>query len=158
MTRLFCVSIFLYPHICTVTARLTYIVGVVIIMTVTIVRRTNILHLVHTAALRTPLDGTITADSQPYDIVAVDREARATEVLFRTERLDPDRLLECAQSAGVQRPHVEDVDPLHLTQHLESLETGRLFEIRRDRAWCRTGGQEVCLACDFCTQSQLTLF
>lgn len=37
-------------------------------------------------------------------------------------------------SARVQRSHVEHVNALHLSKDFETLETGRLFEIGRDRS------------------------
>lgn len=53
-------------------------------------------------------------------------------------------------AAGIQRPHVEDVNPLHLAQDLDTLETSGLLEIGGDGAGLGTLGEEVILILDLC--------
>ena len=53
-------------------------------------------------------------------------------------------------TAGIQRPHVEDINPLHLPQNLKTLETSRLLEIGGDGAGLGTLGEEIILALDLC--------
>jgi hypothetical protein len=53
-------------------------------------------------------------------------------------------------TAGIQRPHVEDINPLHLPQNLNTLETSRLLEIGGDGAGLGTLGEEIILALDLC--------
>jgi hypothetical protein len=53
------------------------------------------------------------------------------------------------ETAGVQWPHVEDVDTLHLSENFETLKTGRLLGIGGDGTGLRTGGQKVGLGLDF---------
>lgn len=54
------------------------------------------------------------------------------------------------QPAGVERPHVEDVDALHLAQDFEALETGGLLEVGGDGAGFAAFGHEVGFRVDFC--------
>lgn len=51
---------------------------------------------------------------------------------------------------SVQGPHVEDVNALHLSDELQTLETGGLLDVGRDGAGLRSGGDEVFFAFDFC--------
>lgn len=53
-------------------------------------------------------------------------------------------------TAGIQRPHVEDVNPLHFPQNLNTLETSRLLEIGGDGAGLGTLGEEVVSTLDLC--------
>jgi hypothetical protein len=52
------------------------------------------------------------------------------------------------EAAGVQRPHVEDVDSLHLSEDLETLKTGGLLGIGRNGTGLRTRGEKVGLVLD----------
>ena len=49
---------------------------------------------------------------------------------------------------SIQRPHVEDVNSLHLSDKLETLETGGLLKVGRDGAGLRTGREEVLFGLD----------
>lgn len=51
---------------------------------------------------------------------------------------------------GIQRPHVERIIALHLAQQFQTLQTGRLFEIRRDGAGLGAGREQVVLSLDLC--------
>ena len=53
-------------------------------------------------------------------------------------------------AGGVQRPHVEDVDTLHLSENLKTLQTGGLLKVGRDSARLGTGSDEVFLNFDLC--------
>lgn len=53
-------------------------------------------------------------------------------------------------TAGVERPHVEDVNPLHFTQNLNTLETSGLLEIGGDGTGLGSLGEEVVLILDLC--------
>ena len=57
--------------------------------------------------------------------------------------------------AGVQGPHVEDVNALHLAEDFETLETGGLFEIGGDGTGFGTGGEQVGFGLDFCGRGWL---
>lgn len=59
-----------------------------------IVLGTDVIHLVDATALWAALDGTIARGGQPDNIVSVDREASAAEVLLVTERLDNNGVVE----------------------------------------------------------------
>ena len=52
--------------------------------------------------------------------------------------------------AGIQRPHVEDIDTLHLSEDFQTLKTGRLLKIGWDGTLLTTWGQKVLLVGDFC--------
>ena len=70
------------------------------------------------------------------------------QILLIAKRLHNDGIVERALARSVERLHVEDVDALHFTQDLETLETGRLFQICRDGAGRGAGGEEVGFALD----------
>jgi hypothetical protein len=52
------------------------------------------------------------------------------------------------ETAGVQWPHVEDIDTLHLSENFETLKTGRLLGIGGNGTGLRTRGQKVRLGLD----------
>lgn len=52
-------------------------------------------------------------------------------------------------SASIQRLHVEDINTLHLSENLKTLETGGLFDIGGDSTRSSTWGHKVGLALDF---------
>ena len=54
-------------------------------------------------------------------------------------------------AGGVQGTHVENVDALHLSDELQTLETGGLDEVGRDGTGLGTGGEKVILALDLCS-------
>jgi hypothetical protein len=53
-------------------------------------------------------------------------------------------------AACIQRSHVENVHALHLSQNLQSLQTGRLLQIRGDGSYSCSGTEEVGFALDLC--------
>lgn len=53
-------------------------------------------------------------------------------------------------SRRVQRPHVENVDALHLSENFQTLETGGLFEVGRDSTGGGTGANQVLFGPDLC--------
>jgi len=53
-------------------------------------------------------------------------------------------------TAGIQRPHVEDIYTLHLAHDLQTLQTSRLLEIGGDGARCGAWREEVVLVFDLC--------
>lgn len=53
-------------------------------------------------------------------------------------------------AGGVQGTHVEDIDALHLSDELQTLETGGLAEVGRNGTGLGTGGNEIFLRVDFC--------
>jgi hypothetical protein len=54
------------------------------------------------------------------------------------------------KTAGIEGPHVEDVDTLHLSEDFETLETGGLLGIGRDGTGLSTRGQQVGIGLDVC--------
>ena len=62
----------------------------------------------------------------------------------------PGRQTKRTFAGGIQRLHVEDVDALHLTQDLQSLETSRLLEIRGYGAGRGSGAEEIVRLLDLC--------
>jgi hypothetical protein len=59
--------------------------------------------------------------------------------------------LQLTETAGVQWPHVEDVNALHLSEDFETLETGGLLGIGRNRTRLRTRWEKISLGFDLCT-------
>jgi len=51
-------------------------------------------------------------------------------------------------AGGIQGTHVEDVDALHLSDELQTLETGSLDEVGGDGTGLGTGGNQVILRLD----------
>lgn len=82
--------------------------------------------------------------------MGVGRETGATGKLLVAGGADGDGVLHGAEAAGVKGTHVEDVDTLHLSENLETLETSRLLEVGRDGALLTTGTEEVVLGLDLC--------
>jgi hypothetical protein len=82
--------------------------------------------------------------------VRVGGEASATSELLFASGSDHNRVLHRSQAGSVEGAHIEDVDTLHLTENLQTLETGRLLEIGRDGTRGGTGTEEVVLALDLC--------
>lgn len=145
-------------------------------MVVVVVLGADVLHLVDAAALGAALDGALAGKlrlalaeclplffspekiawewdtyGEPGDDVGVDGEAGAAGELLLAGGADDDGVLHRAQAAGVEGAHVEDVDALHLTQDLETLETGGLLEVRGDGAGLGAGTEQVLLALDLCS-------
>lgn len=145
-----------------------------LVVVVMVVLGTDILHLVHASALRAALDGAVAGhlstiiSNQPFsrnvdvvvDVVGTHAEpgsgvgvswdTSAASKLLITGGAEGDGVLHSAQTAGVEGTHVEDVDALHLTQDLETLQTGSLLEIGGDGAGLGARTEEVLLALDLC--------
>ena len=133
-------------------------------------RWSDVLELVDRAALWAALDGPVAGGGEPDGDVRVCWAAGAADVLFVTEALNYDGVVEGAcmlfckrvalvwgvyiwrrtQAAGIQRPHVEDVYALHLSENLQALETCGLFEIGGDGSGWSAGREEVVLVLDLC--------
>lgn len=54
-------------------------------------------------------------------------------------------------AGGIQGTHVEDIDALHLSDELQTLETGGLEVVGRDGTGLSTRGNQVLLALDLCS-------
>jgi hypothetical protein len=61
----------------------------------------------------------------------------------------------CTKTAGVEGPHVEDIDALHLSEDFETLETGRLLGVGGNGTGLSTLGDEVLHGLDRCTASAI---
>jgi hypothetical protein len=59
------------------------------------------------------------------------------------------------EAAGVQGPHVEEVNALHLSKKFKTLETCGLFGIGGNGSGLRTRGQKVLSSLDLCTHSAM---
>lgn len=57
-------------------------------------------------------------------------------------------------AGGIKRAHVEDVDALHLSDKLQTLETGGLDVVGRDGTGLGTRGDQVLLSLDLCNSSR----
>lgn len=151
-------------------------VVVVAVVIVSVVRRANVLHLVDTTALGAALDRAVLGDlfengqhtlppslwkketyRQPNDTVRVGRVARATGILLLAGGSHQDGLLQRAQTAGIQWPHVEDVDTLHLSENLKTLNTGGLLEVGRDGTGGSTGADEIIYGLDVCEDGTVSV-
>ena len=51
---------------------------------------------------------------------------------------------------GIEGPHVEDVNALHLSDEFKTLETSGLLEVGGNGTGLSTGGDEVLLGLDLC--------
>lgn len=90
--------------------------------------------------------------AEPVDVVRVGGETSAASELLLAGGSDHDGILHRSEAAGVERAHVEDVDALHLTENLETLDTGGLLEIGRNGSGGGTRTEEVLLSSDLCTR------
>merc|ERR1712230_217536 len=80
--------------------------------------------------------------------------ASAANVLLVTERTHDNRVVEGTDTASVQRPHVEDVDALHLAENFQTLQTGSLLKVGRDGTGGTTRREKVVLILDLRQRSQ----
>lgn len=67
---------------------------VVVVVTVAVILRTDVIHLVDTTALGAALDGAVARAGEPDDIVGVGRVAGAAEVLLVAKGLDDNGVVE----------------------------------------------------------------
>jgi hypothetical protein len=82
--------------------------------------------------------------------VGVGREAGAASKLLLSGGADGDGVLHCAQAAGIEGGHVEDVDVVHLTENLETLDTGGLLEVGGNGSGLSTRAEKIVLSLDLC--------
>lgn len=76
--------------------------------------------------------------------------AGAAGILLVTSRADEDGVVQGAPARGIEGPHVEDVDALHLSEDFETLDTGGLLDIGGDGAGRGTGADKVIDVLDVC--------
>jgi hypothetical protein len=57
-------------------------------------------------------------------------------------------------SCGVQRLHIEDVNTLHLSQNLKTLQAGGLIQVRGNSTDRCAGGEQVVFRLDLCSACQ----
>lgn len=83
------------------------------------------------------------------------------ESIYRSswrDKVHPERAGESGRkrtfAGGIEGLHVEDVNTLHLTQDLQSLETGGLLEIRGHGAGRGAGADEVLWLLDLCLRNK----
>jgi hypothetical protein len=88
--------------------------------------------------------------AEPVNTVRVGRETSATSELLLASRSDHDGILHRSKAGGIKRAHVEDVDTLHLTENLQTLETGGLLEIGGDGTGGGTRTEKILLSLDLC--------
>lgn len=110
--------------------------------------------------------------AKPCNDVGVSGRAGATSVLLVTSGSDQDGVLESSWihpsatalpiptrcfrgfrhtlARRIKRPHIEDVNTLHLSENFETLETGGLLEVSGDLAGLGTGSEKVGLSLDLC--------
>jgi hypothetical protein len=126
--------------------------GVVAVMLVSmgVLLRSNILQLDDITTLAAALNGTITRYRQPDDLVRVCGVSSATGVLLVTSALDNDGIVKGSLSGSIEGSHVEDVNALHLSDKFQTLKTGGLLDVRRDGAGLSTRSNEVLFTLDIC--------
>jgi hypothetical protein len=155
---------------------------VVVVVSMRVIGWANVVHLVGGSTLHAARLGLLAGEGDPENAMGVDREAGAADVLLVTGRVDdngvlwgactllencpvlpysfqPPRLV-CSQrteAAGVQWPHVEDVDTLHLSEHFETLKTGGLLSIGGNGTGLGTGWEKVLHALDLCNHALLAI-
>jgi hypothetical protein len=84
------------------------VMTVTVVVSMSIILWSNVLHLVHTTALRAALDRAFAGGSEPNDNVRVDGVSGAANVLLVTEGLDSDGVLECSCVAVRSRSRRRD--------------------------------------------------
>lgn len=133
--------------------------GVVAVMLVSmgVLIRSNILELDDITTLAAALDRTITRYRQPDSVVRVSGVSSATGVLLVTSALDNDGVVKGSLSGGVEGSHVEDVNALHLSDKFQTLKTGGLLNVRGDGTGLSTGSNEVIFSLDFFKRKNLAL-
>lgn len=142
-------------------------------MAVSIVLGADVVHLVNTTALGAALDGAFAGHlctvssapiipprigaahgrgthAEPDNVVRVSRVTSAAGILLLAGRADGDGILHGALARSIQRPHVEDIDALHLAENLETLDTGRLLQVRGHGTLLGTGAEKVIYGLDIC--------
>ena len=140
----------------------------VVVVSVRVVGRANVVHLVGRTTLHAARLGLFAGEGDPENVVGVGREAGAAHVLLVASRVDnngvlwraynssatgpifPDSVLLHTETAGVQWPHVENVNALHLSENFQTLKTGGLLDIRGNGTGLRTRGKKVGITLDLC--------
>lgn len=133
------------------------VVTVVVVVGVGVLLGSDVVHLDHVAALEAALDGALAGDGQPVDLVGVCGETGATGVLLITGAVDDDGVFDGALAGGIKGTHVEDVNALHLSDELQTLETGGLVEIGGNGTGLGTWSKEVLLGLDLVEGQDLAL-
>ena len=87
----------------------------------------------------------------------VSGESSATGKLLIAGRFDGDGVLHRAEAAGVERAHVENVNTIHLSENLETLETGSLLQIGGDSARGGAGTEKVFVALYLCSMPRQSI-
>lgn len=88
--------------------------------------------------------------AKPVNNVRVGRVAGAAGELLLAGGAHGDRVVHGALAARIERPHVEDVDTLHLSENLETLETSGLLEVGGNGTGLGTRAEKVVIALDLC--------
>lgn len=131
--------------------------AVAVIVVMGILQGSDVVELDNVAALAAALDGAVTRDGQPVDGVGVGGETSATSVLLVTGTVDDDGVLESSLPGGIEGPHVEDVNALHLSDEFKTLETSGLLDVGGDGTGLSTGGDEVLLGLDLFERKDLAI-
>jgi len=120
----------------------------VVIVSVGVLGRAKIFHLQDVATFRASLDRAVAGHCEPDGVVRVSGVAGTASILLITEALDDNWVVQRAFARGIQWLHVEDINALHLSQNLQSLQPSRLLEIRWHGADCCSRTDEVFLRLD----------
>jgi hypothetical protein len=118
------------------------------VVVVVVILRTDVVHLVDAAALGASLDRALAGEAEPVNTVRVGRETSATSELLLASRSNHDGVLHRSEAGGIERAHVENVNTLHLTENLQTFETGGLLEIGGDGTGGGTRTEEILLSLD----------
>jgi hypothetical protein len=124
----------------------------VVVMSVRVLLRADIVQLDDVAALEAALNGALTGDSKPVDMVGVRRVTGATSVLFVTGTVNDDWVVEGSLSGSIKGPHIENVNALHLSDKFETLKTSSLLEIGGNGTRLGTRGDQILLGLDLYTR------
>lgn len=84
------------------------------------------------------------------DNVRVSRDTGATGILLIASGADDNGVLHGSETVRGERPHIEDINALHLSEDFETLHTGGLLEIGGDSTGGGTGSDEVIDGLDIC--------
>ena len=130
-------------------------------------------HLMWTCQQTTNIAKSKPTYAEPDDVVGVGRDTGAAGVLLVTRGPDEHGVRDgsCTpfrdqlssplsssgsptQARGIQRPHVEDINTLHLAEDFETLQTSGLLEVGRHAAGGGTGTPKVVDVLNLCTHDK----